>query len=122
MRTWQQSLKILLEEIKLPVAELAKMTDTDETTIFKFIQGKLNSKSGTVQGWLEGCERYRKGSTRMFYLICMEESLHKEKHLSVIQHVEQMPREEFAEYLKAFAARLADGRDAQQQSKDRFSQ
>jgi|GEM_PF-2997991 predicted transcriptional regulator len=109
MKTWQQALKILLKEIDLPVVKLAEMTDTSASSIHKYIQGKNNSTSATVQSWIEACERYRTGSRRMFHLICIGEEIYRRDNLTVQEHVKSMSCLELSNYLKAIANHLGEG-------------
>lgn len=106
MKTWQEALKILLEEIDLSVADLAQMTDTHATSIFKYLQGINNSKSGTVQAWVDACERHHKGSRRRFYLLCMGEPIEPIEKKTIRQHVDEMSAEQMSDYLKEIGRRL----------------
>lgn len=110
MRTWQEALEILLKEIGLSVQELARKTGYSPTTIFKFMNGASNTKTGILMEWLEGCERHQEGSIRMFHLICMDESPYKKKK-TIKELVASMDNIQMATYLSEIANRLQEDKD-----------
>lgn len=110
MKTWQEALEILLKEIDLSVDDLARMTANSPSTIFKFLNGASNSRTGSLMEWLEGCERHQEGSIRMFHLICIDETPYKKKK-TVKEHVATMDNIQMADYLSAISNRLKEDRE-----------